>query len=207
MEHPCYYMACRRSACGTLEHEMEHTMPSDIIVCDTCGSSLSWERFRLRLGGGRTKEVSTCSTCRAKQSRAASCKVVQKKKQAQKQVVLNRTHHEYQTQNNIPYYLPKIEQQIRAYANKKTAKDRQYLRDHQHQPLSHVPYTAQQQLQAQQHAKGWIGLYDELADHAINLLRQTGTRPPWAQLEGKADLHRLYGVYDTKRARLLRERG
>ena len=149
------------------------------------------------------QETTICSTCRNKLA-AASCR---KQKQFEKQVVLNRTNHEHQIANNIPHYFPKLERAIRTYANKKTAMDRKYLRDHQDQPLSHRPDLARKQLTARQHAKGWIALYDELAEHSINLLRQTGTRPPWAQLEGKSDLHRLYGVYNTQRARLLREKG
>ena len=178
-----------------------------VIVCDTCKIPKDWQRFRLRLGNGTTKEVSTCSACRQKLASAESSKKIRLQKQAARQLVLNRTNHEKQLELSVPYYFPKIEQQIRSYANKKTAMDRKYLRDHQDEPLSIRPHLAQKQLAAREHAKGWISLYDELVEHSINLLRQTGTRPSWAQLEGKPDLHRLHGVYDTKRSQLLRDIG
>lgn len=214
MEHLCYYLVCGCSKKWKLEHAsetrlliMEIVMSSDVIVCDTCGTEKNWMRFRLRLGNGTTKEVSTCSTCRQKKASAESSKQIRLAKQAQRQVVLNRTHHEKQLILNVPHYYPKIESQMRAYANKKTAMDRKYLRDHQDKPLSLKPHLAAKQQIAQEHAKGWIAFYDEILNHAINLLRQTGTRPTWAQLEGKSDLHRLYGVWNTRRAQLLRERG
>lgn len=175
----------------------------EMQTCSVCHEEKHWRRFRKQLGQGVMEETTVCSTCRNKLSAAAR----RKQEQFEKRVVLNRTRHEAGLQLGAKYYYPELEQQIKAYANHKTAMDRKYLRDHQDKPLSTRPHLAQKQLLAQQHAKGWIGLYDELADHAINLLRQTGTRPPWAQLEGKADLHRLYGVYDTKRARLLRDKG
>lgn len=175
----------------------------ELQTCSVCHESKHWRRFRKQLGGGIMQETSICSTCRNKLAAAA----IRKKKKQDKQVVLNRTQHEEGVRLGAKHYFPKIEKAIRTYANKKTAMDRKYLRDHQDAPLSHRPDLAQKQLLARQHAKGWIALYDELVEHSINLLRQTGTRPPWAQLEGKSDLHRLYGVYNTKRAQLLRERG
>ena len=175
----------------------------EMQTCAVCGEDKSWLRFRKQLGGGLMESSSICSTCRNRLA-AAKCR---KKKQFEQQVVLNRTNHEYQIANKIPNYYPKLERAMRTYCNKKTAMDRKYLRDHQDEPLSHRADLARAQATARQRAKGWIAFYDEILNHAINLLRQTGTRPSWAQLEGKADLHRLYGLSDTKRAQLLRERG
>lgn len=182
-------------------------MQSDLIVCDSCGIAKNWRRFRLRLGGGVQKEVSTCSTCRAKQSRLQTSQKIRLQKKLERQIVLNRTVHEKQAELGVPYYFPKVERMIHTYANKRTAMDRKYLRDFEHEPLHPNPYTAKQQLQAREHAKGWVGFYDELLNHAINLLRQTGKRPTWAQLEASADLQKLYGIYDTKRAAVLRSKG
>lgn len=182
---------------------MEH----ELITCDTCNIAKPWMRFRLRLGSGMQKEVNTCSACRQKKASADSSTRIRKKKQQEKQAVLNRTHHDTQLKLDVPYYYPKLERQMRSYCNSKTAMDRKYLRDHQDESLNNHSHVAAKQQQAREHAKGWIALYDEICDHAINLLRQTGTRPPWAQLEGKADLHRLHGVYDTKRAQQLRLKG
>ena len=182
-------------------------MSEDVIVCDTCGTEKHWRRFRLRVRAGVQKVTSTCSDCRAKQSRAATSKKIRLQKQFDKQVVLNRKHHQKMLDLGIDHYYPDLEDQMRTYCNKKTAMDRKYLKDNQDKPLSTNPITAAKQQQARDHAKGWIGFYDEILNHAINLLRQTGTRPPWAQLEGKSDLHRLYGVSGTKRAQRLRERG
>lgn len=175
----------------------------EMQTCAVCGEVKSWLRFRKQLGKGIMEETDVCSVCRNRLAAATR----RKKEQVERRVVLNRTRHEEGLRLGAKFYYPELEQQIRSYANHKTAMDRKYLRDHQDKPLSPRPHLAEKQLLAQQHAKGWIALYDELVEHSINLLRQTGTRPPWAQLEGKADLHRLYGVYDTKRARLLRERG
>lgn len=193
----------------------------DTKLCTKCNTEKHWRRFRIRVGGGLMRESDLCSTCRAKSYRA----------KPKPPAVLNRTNgnapritpkmdyllnkhdgesfKEYQIrkESGFPYYYPKLERSMRAYANKKTAMDRKYLRDNQDKPLSTQPHIAQMQRSARQHAKGWIAFYDEILSHAINLLRQTGTRPPWAQLEGKSDLHRLYGVWNTRRAQLLRERG
>lgn len=175
----------------------------EMQTCAVCGESKHWRRFRKQLGGGVMQECNTCSVCRNKQS-AAKCR---KKKQVERQIVLNRTQHEEGLRLGAKYYYPQIERSMRTYVNKRTAMDRKYLRDHQDEPLSTQPHLARAQATARQHAKGWIAFYDEILNHAINLLRQTGTRPSWAQLEGKADLHRLYGVANTKRAQLLQERG
>ena len=182
-------------------------MSLDLIVCDSCGLSKDWRRFRLRLGNGVQKEVSTCSICRAKQSRLRTSQKIRMQKKLERQIVLNRTNLGKQNELGVPYYYPKIEKMMRTYVNKKTAMDRKYLRDHEHLPLHPNPYTAKKQQMAREHAKGWIGFYDELLNHSINLLRQTGTRPPWAQLEASVDLQKLYGIYDTKRAVVLRAKG
>ena len=182
-------------------------MENDQKTCDTCNISKPWRRFRLRIGNVIQKETNSCSECRAKKSRAETSKKIQAQQRLAKRVVLNRTHHKTQLELNVPYYYPDIEKAMAAYCNTKTAMDRKYLRDNQDKPISTNPRIAQQQTTARQRAQGWIGLYDEILNHCINLLRQTGNRPPWAQMEGKADLHRLYGVHDTQRAALLRAKG
>lgn len=179
----------------------------DLLICDTCNTPKNWMRFRLRQGNGTTKEVSTCSTCRQKKASIESGKKNRLVKQAQKQLVLNRTNHEKQLALGVPHYYPQIEADMKSYCNKKTAMDRKYLRDHQHIPLSTQPHLAEKQLLAEQHAKGWIAFYDEICEHAINLLRQTGKRPPWVQMEGSGTLQLVHGVYRTKRAELLRMKG
>ena len=179
----------------------------DVIVCVRCGAAKPWQRFRVRVGDGTTKESNLCSSCRTAITQAEASKRCRLRKQVEKQAVLNRTTLEKQTELGIPYYYPKIEKMMQTYAKTRTSKDRSYLKAHQHEPLHPNPYTAKQQLQAREHAKGWIGFYDELLSHSINLLRQTGKRPTWAQLEASADLQKLYGVYDTKRAQQLRAKG
>ena len=174
-----------------------------MLICAQCCEAKPWRRFRVSNGKGVMREVNICSTCRNKNA-STKCR---KAKQLERQLVLNRTHHQTKIDNNYPFYYPDLERKMRSYCKKKTAMDRKYLNDHQHEPLSTRPHLAAKQLQAREHAKGWIALYDEICEHAINLLRQTDNRPPWVQLEGKADLHRLHGVYDTKRAQLLRLKG
>jgi len=175
----------------------------DKIICASCNEEKPWQRFRVRRGDGTCKESIFCSVCRNKLAAAA----IRQKKKSAKQVVLNRTHQQARLKVGYPHYHPDIEQDMKVYCNKKTAMDRKYLRDHQHTPLSLTPHIAHKQQLARDHAKGWIAFYDDICNHAINLLRTTGTRPPWAQLEGSADLQLLYGVYRTRRAQLLRERG
>ena len=199
---------------------------SDLQVCSLCNEAKHWRRFRVARGKGLFKETSVCSTCRAKERAAEAARERYRNRVLREKLSNNQPHitpkmdyllhrhpdesfNDYQLRkkSGFPYYYPKIEKQMLTYCNKRTAMDRKYLRDHLHEPLHSHPYTAQQQLQARQHAKGWIAFYDEIYNHAINLLRQTGTRPPWVQLEGKADLHKLYGVYDTRRAARLRAKG
>ena len=175
----------------------------ELRTCAVCGEAKSWLRFRKQLGKGIMEETDVCSVCRNRLAAATR----RKKEQDERRVVLNRTRHEEGLRLGAKYYYPQIERSMRTYVNKRTAMDRKYLRDHQDEPLSTQPHLARAQATARQHAKGWIAFYDEILSHAINLLRQTGTRPPWAQLEGKSDLHRLYGVWNTRRAQLLRERG
>ena len=175
----------------------------ELQTCSVCHESKHWRRFRKQLGGGMMEETSVCSTCRNKIA-AAKCR---KKKQFDDQVARNNVEHQKMLELNVPYYYPEIEKMMRAYCNKRTAMDRKYLRDNQDKPLSMQPHIARVQQSARRHAKGWIALYDDILNHAINLLRQTGVRPPWSQMEGKPDLHRMYGVYNTKRAQLLRNRG
>lgn len=182
---------------------MEH----ENITCDTCGTAKPWQRFRLRLGNGTQKEVTTCSICRQKKASAESSKKIRLAKQKDRKLVLNRTNDDLRRLLDVPYFYPEIEDAMRSYCNQKTAMDRKYLRDHQDKPLSTLTRVANKQRQAREHAQGWIRFYEDICEHATNLLRQTGTRPPWAQMEGKADLHHLYGIYHTKRAQLLRDRG
>ena len=175
----------------------------ELQTCSVCHEEKHWRRFRKQLGGGVMEETSVCSACRNKIA-AATCR---KKKQFDEQVARNNVKHQKMLELGVPYYYPEVEKAMRTYCNTKTAMDRKYLRDHQDKPLSTQPHIARVQQSARRHAKGWIGFYDEILNHAINLLRQTGQRPPWSQREGKADLHRMYGVYNTKRAQLLRYRG
>jgi hypothetical protein len=199
----------------TPQIDME-TFMDDLQTCVVCGEVKDWRRFRIRVGDGTTKESNTCSICRSKAARLVSAKQHQKNQPCitpKMDYLLHRhpdesfSDYKRRKESGFPYYYSKIEKQMLTYCNKQTAMDRKYLRDHLHEPLNSRPYTAQRQITARNHARGWIGFYDEICNHAINLLRQTGTRPPWSQLEGKADLHKLYGVYDTKRARRLRDRG
>lgn len=186
---------------------LDDTECTDVIVCDRCNSAKSWKRFRIRVGDGTTKPSTTCSTCRTAIAQAAASAKARLAKKQTKQLVLNRTTAAKKERLAVEHYYPDIERQMEVYCNKKTAMDRKYLRDHQHTPLSLTPHIAQKQQTARDHAKGWIAFYDDICNHAINLLRTTGTRPPWAQLEGSADLQLLYGVYRTRRAQQLRERG
>lgn len=207
------------------QFDMEFFM-EDLKTCKTCGVAHHWRRFRVRLGGGVFKESDDCVGCRSNKARLAYGKA---KREAQKLAVLNRTaepiikprmqyllnRHADESfsdfmlrmQAGYPYYYPKVERAMKAYCNKKTAMDRKYLRDNEHLPLSYRPHIAHKQQTARDHAKGWIGFYEEICNHAINLLRATGTRPPWALMEGKGDLHKMYGVFDTRRAQLLRKKG
>lgn len=210
---------------------------SGLQTCTQCHQAKPWQRFRIRVGNGTTKESNLCSDCRSAITRAAAAKRAHEQKRLERQLVLLRTgkslpsgakkpvitpkmeyllnrndgesFKDYQRRKELgyPYYYPKVEKMLRTYANKQTAMDRKYLRDNEHLPLHPRPYTAQQQRTAREHAKGWIGFYDDLLNHAINLLRQTGKRPTWAQLEASADLQKLYGIYDTKRAAVLRSKG
>lgn len=204
----------------------------ELQTCDNCNQAKHWRRFRLRVSKGVQKEVTTCSDCRAKASRAETSRAAYYAKKhppipagdLPKRPGYGRITHELDYQLNkhpdetygdylrrkesgFPYYYPKLEKQMRSHCNKRTANDRKYLRDHAHEPLSNNAYTAKQQQQGRDRAKGWIAFYDEILNHAITLLRQTGTRPPWAQLEGKGDLHRFHGIYNTKRAAWLRAKG
>ena len=213
MEHPCYYKACICSNFGTSEHVFRTSLLGvrsamiDTIICDVCLAAKPWQRFRMRLGKGVQKESTTCSDCRAKKSRFDSATKIRLKKQRDRKVVLNRTQYQKQLELGVPHYFPDIERDMKTYCGKRTAKDRKYLRDNQDKPISINPRIAQQQTTAREHAKGWIAFYDEICEHAINLLRQTGTRPPWAQMEGSGTLHLVYGIHNTKRAQQLRDRG
>lgn len=170
------------------------------VVCQICNTSKHWRRFRVRIGGGSFMESPYCSECRNRLASAAT----RKKKKLEKQVVLNRTLHEEALQKDYPHHFPKHERAIRAYCNRKTAMDRKYLRDHQHLPAHPNPRIHKQRQLAIKHAKGWIALYDDICNHAINLLRQSGARPSFAAMEKSADLQKLYGVWNTKRASRLR---
>lgn len=179
-------------------------MACDTKVCDKCGIVNHWRRFRIRLGNGMMRESDTCSNCRAKEIRARSANECAKKKRAQKIVSTNIATHQKKLELGYPYYYPEIEKMMRSYCNRKTAMDRKYLRDMaDYKPNANLRIRKQQE-EAIKHAKGWIGFYDEILEHALNLLRQTGQRPSWAALEKSGDLQRLYGVANTRRASHLR---
>ncbi len=175
----------------------------DLHTCVVCSEAKHWRRFRVRKGDGVFAESDTCSVCRNRQSAAQS---YQKKKLVNK-VVLNRTVHDKQLELGVPHYYPDVERKMWAYCNKQTAMDRKYLRDVQEMPPTHSDYMTAKRKVAIDNARGWVAFYNEICEHAINLLRQTGKRPPFAQMEGSGTLQLLHGIYNTKRAAKLRERG
>ena len=196
--------------CRTSEHAfrtrcliLEDCMSNDVIVCVCCNEEKPWTRFRSWKSVGVFEMSDTCSVCRNRQSASQSYH----KKKPSRQVVLNRTRHAKQLELGVPHYFPDIEKDMKAYCNKRTAMDRKYLRDNQDKPLNNVPSIALKQTTARERAKGWVAFYDEICEHAINLLRQTGKRPPFAQMEGSGTLQLVHGLYNTKRAAKLRERG
>lgn len=172
----------------------------DTQKCVVCHEEKHWRRFRPRNNDGTYRESDTCSTCR---SRIANAKTYKKNK-AQKQVVLNRTNHQRMLELGVDHYYPSVEKAIRTYCNKRTAMDRKYLRDVQNKKAAPTHYLQEQRRIAIAHAQGWIAFYGDIEKHAIQLLRTTGTRPPFAQMEESSDLQKLYGLYNTRRAQRLR---
>ena len=176
---------------------------ADTQNCVVCHEEKHWRRFRMRNNNGTYRESDTCSTCRAKAANRITSKIANRKKKA----VLNRTKHDAIVAQGAKHVYPEVEKMIHTYCNKRTSMDRKYLRDVQEAPQVKTDYLVAKRKAAIAHAHGWIGFYEDIRNHAINLLRQTGTRPPFAQLEGSPDAQRFHGIYNTKRAQQLRDRG
>lgn len=173
---------------------------SDTKICVVCHEEKHWRRFRPRNNDGTYRESDTCSTCRSK----AANRITSKRSNRKKKAVLNRTKHDEILAQGGVFTYPKIEKAIRTYCNKQTAMDRKYLRDVQEMPPVHGEYLTRKRKVAIAHAHGWVGFYEDICKHSISLLRKTGTRPPFAQMEESADLQKFHGIYNTKRARRLR---
>ena len=215
-EHPSRIRAARVPATPTrntlfrtrlilsCNHAMMHThfggYMSDTKICAVCHEEKHWRRFRPRNNDGTYRESDTCSTCRTK----AANRITSKRSNRKKKAVLNRTKHDAILAQGGVFTYPKVEKAIRTYCNKQTAMDRKYLRDVQEMPKVHSDYLVHKRKVAIAHAHGWIGFYEDICNHAISLLRKTGTRPPFAQMEESADLQKFHGVYNTKRAQRLR---
>lgn len=173
---------------------------NDSKTCANCGQEKDWKRFRIRRGDGTFADSDTCSVCRGDLYRAKT----RRAKQLTKQAVLNRTIAQTKNELGAAHYYPKIESAIRSYCNKQTAMDRKYLRDLETKPKVDRPCEVARRTIAIERAKGWIGFYDEIAEHSIKLLRATGTRPSFRSMEESPDLQNYHGIYNTKRARRLR---
>ena len=173
---------------------------SDTQNCVVCHEEKHWRRFRIRNNDGTYRESDTCVTCRTK----ASNRITSKKANRKKKAVLNRTKHDAIIADGAKHAYPKVEKMIHTYCNNRIAVDKKYLRDVVNMPPVHGEYLIEKRKVAIAHAHGWIGFYEDIRNHAINLLRQTGTRPPFAQMEESSDLQKFHGVYYTKRAGRLR---